>query len=450
MLRFGRHASAAQNAADIAQNKELAETLMRVQAVIWFKPDGTILDANPNFCNAVGYTLEEIRGKHHRIFVDPEYAQSAEYREFWKVLASGTFHEGQYKRIRKDGRDLWIQATYNPIFDADGQVKSIVKFATDITERRHALDAILRVFQASASGDLSARIPRGLHIEFAKIADPFNADLDARERLVADISHLAKAIGQAGTDLAQHSTTAADVNASQSQGLTDTLDAVKSVEALVTETVAKLRDTQSLATDADIKSGEGHKVVDEAAEVMGRIKTGSAQIENIVGVIDSIAFQTNLLSLNASVEAARAGEAGRGFAVVAQEVRTLAQDTAREAAEIRELVRQSVQDIGQGVAVVERVGGVLTDISAAIGDIVTQQGDINATCDAQVSGISRAVAALADLEHMGQRAADGARQNAQSIKALAARGDELAGLVKRFGTDHDVVPFHRHRARASG
>ncbi len=449
MFGFGKRTTAADEAARHATNQGLVDAVMRVQAVIWFTPDGIILDANENFCGAVGYNLSEIVGKHHRMFVAPVYAASSEYAAFWDKLATGSFHEGQYKRVRKDGRDLWIHATYNPVFDADGNVERIVKFATDVTQRRQTLDAILSTFQANTAGDLSARIPKIAGGELAVLIEKFNDDLDVREKLVRDISHLAESIGRAGTDLAQHSQINVQVNATQSEGLAQTLEAVKSVEALVNETVDKLRNSRLLASEADTKSGEGHRVVSDATEVIGRIKEGSTRIENIVGVIDSIAFQTNLLSLNASVEAARAGEAGRGFAVVAQEVRTLAQDTAREASEIRELVKQSVEDISQGVAVVERVGDVLSEIKLSVGKIVDHTAEMNEKCDAQVDGIAQAADALSRLESTGHRAADSARDNADSISHLATRTEELDQLVRTFGADSTALQFQRHPMRVA-
>ncbi|WP_083411782.1 methyl-accepting chemotaxis protein [Janthinobacterium sp. 1_2014MBL_MicDiv] len=107
--------------------------LNRVQAVIEFELDGTILHANDNFLNVLGYTLAEVQGKHHALFCDPEYVKTPEYRNFWARLARGEFDQGEYKRLTKDGREVWINASYNPILDADGKPYKVIKFATDIT-----------------------------------------------------------------------------------------------------------------------------------------------------------------------------------------------------------------------------------------------------------------------------------------------------------------------------
>ncbi|HEY1065525.1 MAG TPA: PAS domain-containing protein, partial [Pirellulales bacterium] len=105
----------------------------KVMAVIEFELDGTILKANDNFLNALGYSLEEIEGRHHRMFCEPSYTQSNDYRAFWENLARGEFQAGEFKRIGKGGKEIWIQASYNPIFDAAGKPFKVVKYATDVT-----------------------------------------------------------------------------------------------------------------------------------------------------------------------------------------------------------------------------------------------------------------------------------------------------------------------------
>lgn len=114
----------------------MLDAINKVQAVIEFGLDGTIQHANENFLNAMGYTLDEIRGKHHSMFVDPAYRESPQYKLFWEKLGRGEFDAGQYKRIAKGGREVWIQASYNPVFDGSGKPFKVVKFATDITGQK--------------------------------------------------------------------------------------------------------------------------------------------------------------------------------------------------------------------------------------------------------------------------------------------------------------------------
>lgn len=110
------------------------DAINKVQAVIEFELDGTIITANANFLNTLGYRLDEIKGQHHSLFVDPSFRSSSEYKQFWRDLADGKFQAAEYKRIGKGGKEVWIQASYNPIFDADGKPFKVVKFATDISE----------------------------------------------------------------------------------------------------------------------------------------------------------------------------------------------------------------------------------------------------------------------------------------------------------------------------
>ena len=119
-----------------SHNEALVSAINRSQAVIEFETDGTIITANENFLGAVGYSLEEIQGQHHRMFVEPEYARSSEYRQFWRTLGKGEYQSAEFKRLAKGGREIWIQASYNPIFDSAGRVSKVVKFATDITEQK--------------------------------------------------------------------------------------------------------------------------------------------------------------------------------------------------------------------------------------------------------------------------------------------------------------------------
>lgn len=124
----------------ISEAQRAAEALLagldRSQAVIEFNMDGTIIHANANFLSAMGYTLEEVKGKHHRMFAEPGFAQSLEYQQFWDKLNRGEYDAKEYKRIAKGGREIWIQASYNPIMGANGKPEKVVKYATDITQQK--------------------------------------------------------------------------------------------------------------------------------------------------------------------------------------------------------------------------------------------------------------------------------------------------------------------------
>ena len=160
----GTHNETQNEAMELAQLRAQTAAIRRSQAVIEFDLEGTILDANDNFLSAMGYTLEEVRGKHHSLFVEPEFKGSAEYRQLWTDLNQGKFKSGEFKRIGKGGREVWIQASYNPILDPNGTPVKVVKFASDVTEAKmqsadHAgqLDAI-RKSQAVIEFELDGTI----------------------------------------------------------------------------------------------------------------------------------------------------------------------------------------------------------------------------------------------------------------------------------------------------
>lgn len=140
-------------------NEGMLAAINKAQAVIEFTVDGQIVNANENFLKVMGYTLEEICGRHHSLFVDAAYRDSSEYRAFWEKLARGEFDAGQYKRIGKGGKEVWIQASYNPILDSSGKAFKVVKYASDITAMRMAVEQTQAVVSAAMDNDLTQRIP---------------------------------------------------------------------------------------------------------------------------------------------------------------------------------------------------------------------------------------------------------------------------------------------------
>lgn len=152
----------------------VCDAISRSQAMIEFTPTGEILTANDNFLKAMGYRLEEIKGHHHRMFVDPAYAQSADYADFWSALARGDFFSSEYRRLAKTGEAVWIQASYNPVFDANGKVQKVIKVATDVTPRVKAVNAIGEGLVELAANNLRHRIDTLFDPAFARLRDDYN------------------------------------------------------------------------------------------------------------------------------------------------------------------------------------------------------------------------------------------------------------------------------------
>ncbi len=316
------------------------------QAVIEFALDGKVIDANSNFLRVIGYQLDEIKGQHHGMFVEPSYRQSPEYRLFWEKLGRGEYDAAQYKRIGKGGSEIWIQASYNPIMDADGRPFKVVKYATDITASVKASQALQQtvaqvqaVVESAKDNDLTGRISLdGKTGEIGDLCAGVNGLLDTMTDVVVKIRAAANEITSASAEISTSTTDLSQRTEEQAASLEETSAAMEEMSATVKKNAENAQQAnQSAGTTRDV-ADRGGQVVAKAVDAMARIEESSRKISDIIGVIDEIARQTNLLALNAAVEAARAGEAGRGFAVVASEVRSLAQRSSQAAKDIKDLI----------------------------------------------------------------------------------------------------------------
>ncbi|GGL37151.1 MULTISPECIES: methyl-accepting chemotaxis protein [Caulobacter] len=420
--------------------------ISRVQAVIEFTPAGEVLTANQNFLETLGYSLSEIQGQHHRMFVDPTYAGSPDYQAFWRKLNAGEFVSAEFKRVGKGGKEVWIQASYNPIFDHAGRVIKIVKFATDVTGRVKAVDEIAVGLDHLARNDLTYRIDRPIEAAYEKVRSDFNAAADTLESTMSAISVSTGSVSGGAQEIAKASNDLSRRTEQQAASLEETAAALDEITATVKRSAEGAKQAFSAASQARADAHRSGEIVREAVSAMGAIEGSSRQITQIIGVIDEIAFQTNLLALNAGVEAARAGDAGRGFAVVASEVRALAQRSAEAAKEIKTLIATSSAHVGRGVKLVGDTGEALDGIVAKVAEIDGLISEIASSSQEQATGLAEVNVAVNRMDQVTQQNAAMVEEATAAAGSLSNESRELSRLVGQFRTHGEARQSSARRA----
>ena len=449
VFRNGKPVKVVKFAADVTEAKTKAiddagklAAISHSQAVIEFLPTGDILTANDNFCNALGYALSEIVGKHHSMFCDPAYTRTEEYKRFWQRLAQGEFIANEFVRYGKGGKEIWIQAAYNPIVDADGRVYKVVKFATDVTSRMSAISELAGALRRLSEGDLTKTLDHSFVPSMEQLRHDFNATIERLSETLTTVGENASAIAAGSRELGDSAESFSRRTEQQAASVEETAAALEEITTTVADSSQRAEEAGRLVAETKRGAEQSGTVVRSAVAAMDQIEKSSREITNIIGVIDDIAFQTNLLALNAGVEAARAGEAGKGFAVVAQEVRELAQRSASAAKEIKQLITDSVSKVDDGTRLVSLAGSTMDEVVDSVRRVTDIVAEISMANREQTSGIEQINVAITQMDHTTQQNAALVEQAAAAAAAMQDQAEELDKVVCRFRLKDAPLRLH--------
>ncbi|VVE21408.1 methyl-accepting chemotaxis protein [Pandoraea terrigena] len=416
------------------------------QAVIEFNLDGTVITANDNFLSALGYSLDEIRGKHHRMFCETEYTASPAYRDFWAKLNRGEFDAGRYKRIGCGGREIWIQATYNPILDASGRPYKVVKFATDITQQvelevsvkrraeddQHKVALLLDTVNRAASGDLTGEIAVAGNDPIDQLAGGIRHMMDDLRGVIGKVVKSAGEFSGASRDIADRANTVA--TGAQALGATvEEMNAsIEELTASINSIADNTKGADQLAKATQQEAETGARAIARSVEAMELINKSSEDISEIVKVIGEIAGQTNLLAFNAAIEAARAGEHGLGFSVVADEVRKLAERSSQATKEISKLINESTKRVVQGSDVSRQAGEAFEKIVGGVSRTTQAISEISCAAEEQLVAAREVSLAIQHVAEETEKSAGACETIAQATTGLNHGAQDLDRTVSRF------------------
>ena len=424
-------------AADAQDYKAVYDAIGRSQAVIEFKMDGTIVNANDLFLGVMGYSLAEVRGKHHSMFVDPAQKNSAEYKEFWAKLNRGEFQAGEYKRIGKGGKEVWIQASYNPILDSSGKPIKVIKFATDITQAKMAAADTAAMIAAIDKSQATIEFkPDGTVIKandnFLGVMGYSPAEVQGKHHSMfvepdcrdsADYrdfwTKLArgefqagefKRMGKGGKEIWIQASynPVRDLNGKVykvvkfATDVTDTVSAklnarnmIGNISAGVEELNTSVQGITESMSKSSVAANTASEQVATADHATQRLSSAAQSMVGIVEVINDIASQINLLALNATIESARAGEAGKGFAVVANEVKNLAnqaksatENISKEIDGMRSVSDEVVSSLSVIKTSIENVREYVTSTAAAVEEQSAATNEISVSTQKAAAAIS--------------------------------------------------------------
>jgi methyl-accepting chemotaxis protein len=454
---------------EVNDQRQMEET-NRNHAVIDFTREGICITANGNFCESMGYRLEEVVGKHHSMFVAAGERDGEAYKAFWRDLRDGKFQTAEFKRVGKGGGEVWLQATYSPMLDSNGSVDRVRKIATNITgqvtmrreaalseekERREAaelvakVNAVLSVVAAAAEGDLTRSVPGNGDDAIGQVAIGLSKLIADLRVSIQGIDQTAMAVSSAAEQLfgvSQHVSRSSGESSKQAKTVSANSEQVSAnvtiVAASSEEMIASIREISKSATESSRIARTAVAMAEQTNHTIAKLGISSQEIGKVIKTITSIAQQTNLLALNATIEAARAGEAGKGFAVVANEVKELAKETARATEDISLKIEAIQNDTQAAVKAIAEVGSIINevnDISGTIASAVEEQTATTNEIGRNVADAARGTTEIARNINLVASSAEtittGAHDTEVAAQTLQKMSSELQALVRRFRTE---------------
>ena len=480
--------------ARLRELESLYTAINKSQAVLELDMDGKVLAANESYLKMFGYTLAEVLGQPYTLFVNPADREGAEYRALWEHMHAGQHEQGRFRRAGKNGREVWVRASFNPLIGQDARPWKVVKFASEITPiilEARALDSAvhesqdviqaalsgagdrrismkgktgnleqltrsinqlvesvsttvaetMQVVQRAVEGDLTSRMKvEDKSGHFKALAVSVNSMIHSMMEVVTSVTKTSHEVRLGAEEISRGTLELSTRTEEQASSLEETAASMEQMTSTVNNNADNALHASQLAQAAREQAERGGRVVGSAVAAMSEINTASKKIADIIGVIDEIAFQTNLLALNAAVEAARAGEQGRGFAVVASEVRNLASRSAGAAKEIKALIHDSVGKVNEGTRLVDESGKMLDEIVTRVKKVTDVMAEIANSSREQASGIEQVNKAVTLMDTMTQQNAALVEEDTAAAQELTALATGLTRLVAHFRGSESTPP----------